>query len=171
MAATAAIGLCCPSKGVVVSSAVPWPLASVADLLHCPVCLRPLTPGVGALTCLRGHRHDVARGGYITLFATSVSHPVGDDAGMVAARAIVERAGHFKPLTAALAETAGAVACDGTSVVLDLGAGTGHHLAGVLGALPRARGVALDASRPAARRAARAHGSIAAVRGDVWRRI
>lgn len=152
-------------------SAVPRPLACVADRLHCPVCLQPLAPSVGALTCSRGHRHDVAREGYITLFARSVGHSLGDDAGMVAARAVVEQAGHFEPLTAALVETARTVAGDGAPLVLDLGAGTGHHLAGVLGALPRARGVALDVSRPASRCAARAHESIAAVRGDVWRRI
>ena len=90
---------------------------------------------------------------------------------MVAARANVEQAGRFEPLTAALVETAGAVARADTSLVLDVGAGTGHHLAGVLGALPQAHGVALDASRPAARSAARAHESIAAVRADVWRQI
>lgn len=126
---------------------------------------------MGALTCSRGHSYDVAREGYVTLFATGVGHPFGDDAGMVAARATVERGGQFEPLTAALVETAGAVGDVGTSHVLDIGAGTGHHLASVLGALPQTRGVALDASRPAARSAARAHESIAAVRADVWRQI
>jgi len=124
-----------------------------------------------ALTCSRGHSFDVAREGYVTLFSTGAGHAFGDDAGMVAARANVEQAGHFEPLTAALVETVCGVADAGISLVLDVGAGTGHHLAGVLGALPKARGVALDASRPAARRSARAHESIAAVRGDVWRQI
>ena len=52
--------------------------------------------------------------------------------------------------------------------MLDLGAGTGHHLAGVLDALPGALGIALDTSRPALRHAARAHADIAAVVADVW---
>jgi len=154
-----------------VPSAVPRSLACVAGWLRCPVCSQPLAPAVGALTCSRGHSYDVAREGYVTLFATGVGHAVGDDAGMVAARANVEQAGQFEPLTAALVETAGAVADAGTSLVVDVGAGTGHHLAGVLGALPTTRGVALDASRSAARSAARAHESIAAVRADVWRQI
>ncbi len=152
-------------------SAVPPSLACVAGWLRCPVCSQPLAPVVGALTCSSGHSYDVAREGYVTLFATGAGHALGDDAGMVAARANVERAGQFEPLTGALAETASTVAGAGTSLVLDIGAGTGHHLAGVLGVLPRARGVALDASRPAARSAARAHESIAAVRADVWRQI
>ena len=151
-------------------SAVPWSLASVAGWLRCPVCSQPLAPVLGALTCSRGHSYDVAREGYVTLFAAGVGHAFGDDAGMVAARAKVEQTGQFEPLTAALVENAAAVAA-GTSLVLDVGAGTGHHLAGVLAALPQARGVALDASRPAARSAARAHESIASVRADVWRQI
>jgi 23S rRNA (guanine745-N1)-methyltransferase len=107
----------------------------------------------------------------VTLFQTGVAHAFGDDVRMVAARAHVERSGHFGPLTAALSRTAGGLAGADTSLVLDVGAGTGHHLAGVLGSLPQARGVALDPSRPAARCAAGAHESIAAVRADVWRRI
>ncbi|MDA0174558.1 methyltransferase domain-containing protein [Solirubrobacter taibaiensis] len=55
--------------------------------------------------------------------------------------------------------------------VLDLGAGTGHHLAGVLDALPGALGIALDTSRPALRHAARAHPDIAAVVADVWQAL
>lgn len=128
-------------------------------------------PAVEALICTAGHRYDVAREGYVSLFAAGVRHASGDDSGMVAARVHVEQAGHFEPLTAALVETAGGVADARISLVLDLGAGTGHHLAEVLGALPQACGVALDASRSAARRAARTHQSLAAVRGDVWRQI
>jgi 23S rRNA (guanine745-N1)-methyltransferase len=154
-----------------VPPAVPQPLARVAGSLCCPVCSQPLAPAVGALTCSRGHGYDVARAGYVSLFATGVAHAFGDEPGMVGTRANIERAGHFEPLTAALAETAGVVAGDETPLVLDVGAGTGHHLAGVLSTLSQARGVALDASRPAARRAARAHESIAAVRSDVWRQV
>jgi SAM-dependent methyltransferase len=121
--------------------------------------------------CSHGHSFDVAREGYVTLFEAGVGHAFGDDVRMVASRADVEQAGHLEPLTAALVQTAGRFAGADTSLVLDIGAGTGHHLAGVLGSLPQARGVALDASRPAARCAGRAHESIAAVRADVWRQI
>jgi len=113
----------------------------------------------------------VARHGYVTLRAPSGRAAIGDHAGMVAARLAVQEAGHFEPLTLALAEEARTVACSGASLILDVGAGTGRHLAGVLDAMPDARGVAVDAARDASRRAARAHPRMAAVRGDVWQRI
>ena len=53
-------------------------------------------------------------------------------------------------------------------VVLDVGAGTGQHLAAVLDAAPEAVGIALDSSRYAARRAARAHPRAGAVVADAW---
>jgi 23S rRNA (guanine745-N1)-methyltransferase len=90
---------------------------------------------------------------------------------MVAARAEVQEAGHFEPLTAALADEAGTVAGPEGSAILDAGAGTGHHLAGVLNALAQSRGVALDASLAASRRAARVHERVAAVRSDLWQEI
>ena len=52
---------------------------------------------------------------------------------------------------------------------MDVGAGTGHHLAAVLDALPDARGIAIDASPAALRRAARAHERAAAVGADAWK--
>lgn len=51
--------------------------------------------------------------------------------------------------------------------MVDAGAGTGHYLAGALG--DRAVGIALDVSKHALRRAARAHPRIGAVVADVWR--
>ena len=107
----------------------------------------------------------------MTLRAPSGRAATGDSAGMVAARLAVQEAGHFDPLTVALAEEAHTVAGSGVSLILDVGAGTGHHLAGVLETVPQARGIAVDASRDASRRAARAHPRIAAVRGDVWQQI
>ena len=62
---------------------------------------------------------------------------------MVAARADFLAAGHYAPLTAAVVAAAGAPA----GPVLDVGAGTGTHLAAVLDAAPAAVGVALDISR------------------------
>jgi SAM-dependent methyltransferase len=90
---------------------------------------------------------------------------------MVAARAKVQEAGHFEPLTAALADSAARLGDPAPSVILDVGAGTGHHLASILSALPESLGIALDCSLDAARRAARAHERIAAVRSDVWQQI
>jgi 23S rRNA (guanine745-N1)-methyltransferase len=57
------------------------------------------------------------------------------------------------------------------SALLDLGGGTGHHLAGVLDRLPDAVGVALDSSPYAARRAARAHPRAMSVVADTWARL
>jgi 23S rRNA (guanine745-N1)-methyltransferase len=154
-----------------VPSAVPDALARVATLLRCPRCREPLAPGAGSLACPRGHAYDVARHGYVSLLPPGQRPAAGDDAAMVAARAAVLEARHFGALTDALAETATSVVTAEDPLVLDVGAGTGHHLAGVLDALPGARGVALDASRPALRRAARAHPRTAAVAADAWRQI
>ena len=156
---------------VLVRSTVPASLASIAERLRCPVCLEPLAAAAGALICRHGHGYDVARHGYVTLQARSGRVASGDSAGMVAARLAVQEAGHFDRLTVALAEEARTVARSGVSVILDVGAGTGHHLAGVLETVPQARGIAVDASRDASRRAARAHPRIAAVRADVWQQI
>ena len=144
------------------SSAVPASLACIAELLRCPACLSPLAAGQGSLICARRHAYDVARHGYVTLLPSARRCcPIGDDAGMISARAAIMDAGHFEPLTTALAERACSLALPDSSVVLDAGAGTGHHLVGVLAQLQGAVGVAVDVSRAASRRAARAHHRIA----------
>jgi 23S rRNA (guanine745-N1)-methyltransferase len=55
--------------------------------------------------------------------------------------------------------------------VADLGAGTGHYLAAVLDADPARVGLALEISKPALRRAARAHPRLGAVGCDAWGRL
>lgn len=52
--------------------------------------------------------------------------------------------------------------------ILEIGAGTGYYLAAALDAVPSARGIALDVSKPAARRAARAHVRAGSVLADAW---
>jgi 23S rRNA (guanine745-N1)-methyltransferase len=153
------------------SSTVPASLTYIAELLRCPACFRPLAGAHGSLICARRHTYDVARHGYVTLMPTARRCPAGDDASMIDARTAIMDAGHFEPLTAALREKAGSLALPDSSVVLDAGAGTAHHLAGVLAELPRARGVAIDVSRAALRRAARVHQRIAGVRSDIWQQI
>ena len=90
---------------------------------------------------------------------------------MVAARDEFLGAGHFEPI----ADAAAAAALEAVGeragtpgFALDLGAGTGYQLARLLDSLPAWRGLALDASAPALRRAARAHPRMAAVACDVW---
>jgi 23S rRNA (guanine745-N1)-methyltransferase len=171
-------------------SVVPRPLAAVADLLLCPVCGDGLAPVPGGLACENGHHHDVAREGYVALLAGPVGRATGDDREMIAARVEIEAAGHFAPLSAALV-AAGRASADraaspsatgdpapapaGTpgcrALALDIGAGTGLHLDAVVRGLGRDDGVAIDVSRAACRRIARAHPSLAVLRADVWSQI
>ena len=139
-------------------------LPAVVDCLACPYCRLPLSPVDGAVRCGRGHSFDLARQGYVALLPAGARVPAGDDAAMVAARAAFLAAGHYAPLTAALLAAAAGTA----GPVLDVGAGTGAQLAAVLDADPAAVGIALDASRYAARRAARAHPRAGAVVADAW---
>jgi 23S rRNA (guanine745-N1)-methyltransferase len=147
-------------------------------LLRCPHCGATLAraPGGAAATvrCSAGHSFDIARQGYLSLLAGDGSPHAGDTAEMVAARQRFLAAGHFERLAeavaSAVAEVAEVAAAPGQpAYVVDLGAGTGWYLAGLLARLPRAMGLALDISKPALRRAARAHPRIAAVACDAWR--
>jgi 23S rRNA (guanine745-N1)-methyltransferase len=138
-------------------------LPAVVECLACPYCGLSLSEVDGALRCARRHSFDLARQGYATLLPAGARGPGGDDAAMVAARAEFLAAGHYAPLTAAVVAAAGT-----GGPVLDVGAGTGTHLAAVLDADPAAVGIALDASRYAARRAARAHPRAGAVVADAW---
>jgi 23S rRNA (guanine745-N1)-methyltransferase len=131
--------------------------------LRCPLCRGRLAPAPGALVCEARHSFDVARHGYVSFLVGRPSGRVGDDAAMVAARERFLAAGHFAPITGALAALAAGA---GPGIVVEVGAGTAHHLARTLDALPGHAGVAVDLSRHAARRAARAHPRLAAVVAD-----
>ncbi|WDZ86774.1 putative RNA methyltransferase [Micromonospora cathayae] len=165
----------------------------IVSRLRCPVCAGPLasaTAGTArALRCPRGHSFDTARQGYVDLLAGRTPHS-GDSAAMVAARADFLAAGHYDVVSAALADAArtavptphAALPAPGTGtgavpgfgaypLVVEPGAGTGRHLAAVLAALPDAVGLALDVSKPALRRAARAHPRAGAALADTWQRL
>jgi 23S rRNA (guanine745-N1)-methyltransferase len=86
---------------------------------------------------------------------------------MVADRVAFLAAGHYDGVTRALAAAVG----QPSGTLLDLGGGTGHHLAAVLDGLPEAAGVVLDSSPYAARRAARSHPRAVAVVADTWARL
>ncbi|MDG4802995.1 putative RNA methyltransferase [Micromonospora sp. WMMD980] len=150
-------------------------LPSVLTRLRCPVCDEPLAEATAgttrALRCARGHSFDTARQGYVNLLAGRAPH-AGDSAEMVAARANFLAAGHYDRLADALAAAASRVGTgDPYPLVVEPGAGTGHYLAAVLAALPDAAGLALDVSKPALRRAARAHPRAAAALADTWQRL
>ena len=152
-------------------------LDDVLPYLACPYCGAGLTRTGSALHCARGHAFNVARQGYASLLPKKAHGEGGDTAAMVQARADFLAAGHFADLAAEVADTAAealaAAAADGAGAgcVVESGAGTGYYLARVLDALPGRVGIALDRSRYALRRAARAHERIGAVACDVWRRL
>ncbi|MCW2622489.1 MAG: methyltransferase type 11 [Frankiales bacterium] len=130
-------------------------------LLCCPACRAALTESAGSLRCPSGHAYDLARQGYVSLLTGAARQDTADSAAMVEARSTFLAAGHYDPLSSAVA----ALAARGP--VVDVGAGTGHHTARVLAAHGTV-GVALDSSKPAARRAARAHPRLASVLADAW---
>lgn len=148
----------------------------VAGRLRCPHCCSRLSVRDGNLACERGHGYDVARQGHVSLFAPTGPPSTADTAAMVAARAAFLGAGHYASIARAVGDAAeralpaGADPGGGASgLVVDVGAGTGYHLAEVVDRRPGVYGLALDASRDALRRAIRAHPRIAAVACDVWR--
>jgi 23S rRNA (guanine745-N1)-methyltransferase len=121
------------------------------------------------LRCAAGHAFDRARQGQVTLLPPGRRPPSGDSAAMVADRVAFLAAGAYAGITGAL--TAAVLADGPPETLLDLGGGTGHHLAGVLDRLPDAVGVVLDSSPYAARRAAKAHPRALAVVADTWARL
>jgi 23S rRNA (guanine745-N1)-methyltransferase len=130
--------------------------------LRCPVCEGPLARAdERTLRCPRGHAFDLAKQGYASLTAGRTPHS-GDTVEMVTAREDFLAAGHY----AFIAEALGAVAAG--DFVIDAGVGTGYYLAHVLTGAPSAAGLGLDVSKPALRRAARAHPRAAAVLADLW---
>ncbi|MEV0897983.1 putative RNA methyltransferase [Actinoplanes sp. NPDC049802] len=130
--------------------------------LRCPVCREPLGRQDRALRCPRRHSFDMAKQGYADLSAGRLPH-TGDSAEMVADRAAFLAAGHYRFIAEALA------AHRAEGLVVDAGTGTGDYLARFLDGSPEAVGLGLDVSKPALRRAAKAHPRAAAVLTDLWR--
>ncbi|RCG30242.1 methyltransferase domain-containing protein [Sphaerisporangium album] len=142
-------------------------LADAIDSLACPVCRGDLSLPGEVVRCANGHSFDVARQGYVSLLTGSGVPGTADTPAMVAARDEFLGAGHFAPLADRLRTLVHKAAEREPALVLDAGAGTGYHLSRVL--RPEDVGIALDVSKHALRRAARAHPRIAAVVADVWR--
>ena len=135
--------------------------------LRCPVCENTVEHGPPrTLRCPRGHSFDIARQGYVNLTRGRMPHE-GDSAAMVEARAAFLAAGHYTFIADVLA----AAATETVGPVLDAGTGTGFYLGHVLDRLPTATGLGLDVSKPALRRAARAHPRAGAALADLWQRL
>jgi 23S rRNA (guanine745-N1)-methyltransferase len=144
-------------------------LDDVLPLLRCPHCGLSLHAVEASVRCVAGHSFDVARQGYLSLLPGDARLGSADTAEMVAARERFLGAGHFEPLAGALsAEAARALEAAPGGAILDLGAGTGWYLARALEHAPGRSGLALDLSKHALRRAARAHDRIGAVAADAW---
>lgn len=152
------------------SSTAPRALAAAVPLLRCPYCRASLRLAGRSLVCARGHSFDIARQRHVSLLPPR-RPPTGDRPEMVAARAGFLASGHYEPIAAAVVAAARDAAVRRLGCVVDLGAGPGYYLARVLDALPGWIGIALDASRPALRRAVRADARIAGVASDLWRRL
>ena len=147
----------------------------VVACLRCPLCHRCLTEAVEgsghALRCAAGHSFDLARQGYANLACPAPAYP-GDSAQMMEARARFLGAGHYAFIAQAIAGAAVSVTGPNEAgLVVEAGAGTGYYLANLLNSLPASCGLALDVSKPALRRAARAHPSCGAALCDVWREL
>jgi 23S rRNA (guanine745-N1)-methyltransferase len=145
----------------------PSALDAVATRLQCPICGGSLRRDDRRMLCPAGHAFDIARQGYVNLVSGHRRHR-GDDVRMVAARERFLDAGHYRPLSSALAELAAAHAPTDDGIVVDLAGGTGHHLSVVLDACAHRYGLCVEASTSALRRAARAHPRAAAIGADVW---
>ena len=139
----------------------------VTELLACPHCGDGLTVSGPVTSCPQGHTFDVARQGYLSLLAAGSHAGTADTPAMVAARERFLAGGHFDAVDDLLVRCAVA-AIGRRGLVVDAGAGTGHHLARVLDGLPERWGLALELSKPALRRAARCHPRLVAVACDVW---
>ena len=145
-------------------------LDTVIDLLACPHCDSAMELDGSAVLCEFGHNFDVARQGYVSLLTGTATPFTGDTAEMIAARADFLGAGYYDAIRDAVASACG-TAPDDDPRILEVGAGTGQYLQTVLDALPGARGIGLDVSKPAVRRIARAHPRAGSVLADVWRQL
>jgi len=140
-------------------------LPELVAMLRCPHCGNALRLADRTALCASGHAFDLARQGYLNLLATTGI--AGDSAEMVAARAEFLAAGNYAPIRDALVRAAG----DTDGLVVEVGAGTAYYLAGVVDGAPGRTGLALDVSRYAARRAAKADPRIGSVVCDAWREL
>lgn len=138
----------------------------IVAALACPHEHGDLELSEGVLGCAAGHRFDLARQGYATLTAAPLRHP-GDPSPLLERRVRVHAAGLLAAIHEAVRDRlTGRPLPEGH--VLDAGAGPGTYLATALEALPSRYGVAVDASKAAARRAARVHPRAGAVVADLW---
>ena len=126
--------------------------------LACTVrdCGQPLARGEHVFVCARGHSYDVARSGYVNLLQPQDrrSPVAGDTKAAVHARARLLAAGIGHTILADFVQCAASLPLPDSSVVVDLGAGSGDALASLAESRAIA-GIGIDISRAATDRAAR----------------
>ncbi len=123
-------------------------------------------------SCPQRHAYDLAKQGYLNLLPSASTGIEGDTADMIQAREDFLAVGFYEPireaLIAASVEALRETTPD-TGVVVEVGAGTAYYLSGVV---EGRRGLALDVSRYAARRAAKVDPArVGAVVCDAWREL
>ncbi|WP_211829429.1 putative RNA methyltransferase [Kistimonas asteriae] len=124
------------------------------DRLRCPVCHAPLAVSGNGMECTSRHRFDFARQGYLNLLLSHKmnSRQPGDNQDMVAARTRFLDAGHYQPVSDAVAQAATQLLTDREDpVILDAGCGEGYYTHQLKTAIPNADLYALDISKPAIR--------------------
>lgn len=136
------------------------PIDAALNLLACPVCGGTLTRDDRVLRCAERHSFDIARQGYVNLLGTPPPANA-DTAGMLAARDRFLGSGAYQPIRDAVV-----AACTGATTIVEVGAGTGYYLAGVLAVHRIQAHLAIDVSTAAARRTARQ--GLASVVADTW---
>ncbi len=126
--------------------------------LICPVCGEPLQAVDKTLRCANNHSFDRARQGYWNLLLAQKkrSKAPGDNAEMVQARQRFLEAGHYAPLSEAIAELLKArLPAVDTANLLDLGCGEGWYtdrLQRQLGGTMTGLDISKDAVKAACRR-------------------
>lgn len=141
----------------------------VLAALRCPVCAAAFDRAGSTVRCATGHTFDIARQGHLTLRTGEALPANADSPAMVEARERRLATGHYDRIAARTASLIAEHAPAGPGLVLDLAGGTGHYLAAVLDQLPSRRGLCLELSTAALKRAARAHPRAAAVGTDLRR--
>lgn len=139
--------------------------------LRCPVCGASFERVGATVHCSTGHAFDIARQGHVTLRTGEALPANADSPAMVEARERFLATGHYEPIATRTAALVAEHEPASPGLVLDLAGGTGYHLAAVLDRLPSRRGVCLELSTAALRRAARAHPRSSAVGTDLRRTL
>jgi len=130
------------------------------DVLACSVrgCGAPLEPSEHGFACPAGHAFDRAREGYVNLLQPQDrrSLAAGDARAVVAARVALRSRGVGTAVDDALVQLTGTLALRAGARAIDLGCGTGDHLAALCDRREMS-GLGLDLSAHAAGIAARRH--------------